>query len=69
MSPKTWRRDIAKLTLESLSKLMDGISVSYLSRVERGLQSPSGNLLKHYHKLSGGAVGPADFKYKKEAKK
>lgn len=62
MSPKKWRTDIMRLTLQDLSKLMDGVSLTYLSRVERGVQSPSGRVMGFYHKLSGGAVTPQDFK-------
>lgn len=61
MCPRKWRKEILKMTLGNLSKLMDGISASYLSRVERGIEEPSGKVLTYYHKLSDGKVTPGDF--------
>lgn len=64
MNPKSWR--ISKnLTLKGLSKRMDGIDPSYISRVENGVKDASGRVLTYYHKLSKGRVSPADFKRKR----
>ncbi|MCP4258436.1 MAG: helix-turn-helix transcriptional regulator [Planctomycetes bacterium] len=62
MSPRKWRKEVLKITLGKLSALMEDISPSYISRVERGEAKPSGRLLKFYHELSGGQVTPSDFK-------
>lgn len=62
MCPKKWREDVKGLTLRQLSRLMSGVSSSYLSRIERKLEEPSGKIIKMYWKLSGGAVTPGDFK-------
>ena len=61
MCPRKWRKEILKVTLGTLSDMMGEISESYLSRIERGLEKPSGKVLTHYHKLSGGQVTPGDF--------
>lgn len=61
MNPKEWRIEKKVLTLTELSKLMDGISPSYISRVENFLEPPGGRIMKAYYKLSGGLVTPNDF--------
>lgn len=60
MNPKSWRIS-KKLTLKALSRRMNGISTSYLSRVENGKRNASGRVIKYYHKLSNGRVKPNDF--------
>lgn len=60
MAPKSWR--ISKcMTLNDLSRLMGGISVSYISVVENGKKPASGRIQRLYYKLSQGQVTPTDF--------
>lgn len=61
MTPRKWREEEKKLTLEQLAKLV-GVTPSYISRVERGMQMPSGKVMRAYHVLSNGVVKPTDFK-------
>ena len=60
MSPKSWRKSI-NITIKDLSKMMDGISLSYLSDIENFKKEASGRFMRFYYKLSKRQVTPDDF--------